>query len=981
VLRPGIEYAFYLIAMVDKGYVLDASNTIATALNSEPGVIARNTVQISTTTTDFRTANDRDMERSRIIAEADLGITKTDIIPDPDADPTNAFLRCDPVVPGGTITYTVVVTNEGPSDAAEVFVVDRLPQEGVVLDPAQVMVDVTEGEVVEVRDDGRITLRIGNDPNNAGVPELGRLNCGSAVTVTIQVIVRRDAECGSMPINVARVETRENEIMWPPVVLGPPEGPGGISPTGPRTPTYDPKPGNNFAAEGTTIECPKVAIDKTISFDGECPGRNVNLINDTGQPVTFCFEIMNMGTTYLDTIRVTDTLTTRTTMPTIIFTDTITFGVDPKVPVAPGESVMRKVTVPHFTKECGIASDRVEVTANPVNSGRTDLPCLPIVMDEDEIEIEIPCAGVDIRIQLPVINNSECETWVQVQNVGDEPSIPLLVAWGQAGFCPPQAAGPLKSECGGLLRPGSAWSFAGGQIPQGAESAIVYSLSAKLIEIQPGTKIPFGALVCDEFFFNVVGDYLDWTRFDIAYKNRGVFNDFDFGEYPGEPMAISVNRTCPDPTNPNNAVSAAYTGVSSDVEGTADPTFGGYGYYAPMVFAEQTGLNTILHIQNSGILCTSLELWFKGQDNCLRPILGDVLALAPGETVHFDASTVVGPGWLGSAWVRSTQPMGIIVDTFGPNHFTSYTATPADVYELDFTYGNQVNFAPLIYSEYQGWDTAIQVQNLSGTHAAKVQAVFLDRSGDIITTLFDWICPRGSQTFFLPAIASLPGNWVGSARVESQIWWSPGTQAIDPPKIASVVLLEKWSDPARTARREAVAYNAQTECLLFDWQVGGGKGGTASGSAVFAVPLLAKGNRGITSEIAITNLVPKPGFTDFAMFIYDQNGLVDYDCEKLHDRQVEYVDLRTWGSVPPGFLGSLIVSATFWEHEVFDGKGGFVRNLVGLGGVAVERVGTSPLGGDIPGDESKAFEAFPVFDHFMNEGKIRCPGQPAFEIR
>ena len=38
--------------------------------------------------------------------------------------------------------------------------------------------------------------------------------------------------------------------------------------------------------------------------------------------------------------------------------------------------------------------------------------------------------------------------------------------------------------------------------------------------------------------------------------------------------------------------------------------------------------------------------------------------------------------------------------------------------------------------------------------AAKVKVYFLDRSGDVITTLVDWICPRGSQTFFLPLIAT-----------------------------------------------------------------------------------------------------------------------------------------------------------------------------------------------------------------------------------
>jgi hypothetical protein len=64
----------------------------------------------------------------------------------------------------------------------------------------------------------------------------------------------------------------------------------------------------------------------------------------------------------------------------------------------------------------------------------------------------------------------------------------------------------------------------------------------------------------------------------------------------------------------------------------------------------------------------------------------------------------------------------------------------------------------------------------------------------------------------------------------------------------------------------------------------------------------------------------------------------------------------------------------FWEHDVFSPTGNFERNLVGLGGVAVERVGGVNGGPDVPGDESKAFEAFPVFNNFMPMGVPNCPG-------
>jgi hypothetical protein len=33
----------------------------------------------------------------------------------------------------------------------------------------------------------------------------------------------------------------------------------------------------------------------------------------------------------------------------------------------------------------------------------------------------------------------------------------------------------------------------------------------------------------------------------------------------------------------------------------------------------------------------------------------------------------------------------------------------------------------------------------------------------------------------------------------------------------------------------------------------------------------------------------------------------------------------------------------------------------------------------VPGDESKAFEAFPVYDHFGTDEMPQCPGVPRFQ--
>ncbi|MCB0216578.1 MAG: DUF11 domain-containing protein, partial [Chloroflexi bacterium] len=722
-LNPGEAYSFDLVAFVSEGYVLDGLGDLGPGTCRALADAARYPhFAFDRATVSALTSNANIGECTRVDAAADLQVEKTDLV-DLGLGPENAYLACDQVAPGGMITYTLTVTNHGPSDAAEVVLTDYLPEEFLAVDPAQVLVQVLDGEgvVEEVRDDGRITVVLGNDPARLGVragqDQLGRINDGESASVVIAVMVRRDAPCGGIVRNEAVVTTRRNDTLWPPL--------GGFGST--RTPTADPEPANNGVTETTTIECPSVKVTKTVSYDGTCPGVAYPTVLPTGVPVTFCFEVTNTGTTYLDEIQLTDTLDTRTTMPTVIFTDTIRFGRDPKVPVAPGETVKRQVTVPSLYKECGTATDTVVVVANPVNSGRTDLPCLPLVSDSDTRNINIPCAGVDWRIALPILESNEgaeCEAWLQVQNVGDVDTKAVLVVWGDPGFCPPQSAGPLKVECTGLLRPGSAWSFAAGQMPAGARSAIAYAMNAQdVVADFDGNNRLFADVVCGALFDYIVGDHDRWATFDRAYRLGDLWRgprDFsgqqlvlDFGAHQGEPLTVSVNRSCPDAGDPNAKSNAAYTGLSRDQMGVRDPYSGAYMYYAPLIFASNAGLNTTLYLQNLGEECSSLEIWLKGQDNCLRPIIGDILTLSPGESVAFDPNTVVGPDWLGSAWIRATQPLAIVVDAKGTNHFTAYTGVAADVDDAGYTAGNQVNFAPLIYSEYQGWDTAIQVQNLS----------------------------------------------------------------------------------------------------------------------------------------------------------------------------------------------------------------------------------------------------------------------------
>jgi hypothetical protein len=592
------------------------------------------------------------------------------------------------------------------------------------------------------------------------------------------------------------------------------------------------------------------------------------------------------------------------------------------------------------------------------------------------------------QVHLPILNflgqDEVCRSWIETQNVGNVDSKAVLVVWGEPGFCPPQCAGPLKVECTGLLRPGSTWNFLGAQLPTGAKSAMVFSFNNRPLSQIAGDLVPPDDLVadymCETLFFGVVGDCDDFRRFKKAFNEGLSFAGVPMARAVGAPLAVEVLRTCPGDVTPGVSVTSKYSGISGYMLGAFDPVYGGFAYHVPLVFAAKGGLNSILYVQNGGLECSSLELWFKAQDDCLRARICDVATLAPGETFQFDASDCVGPDWQGSAWVRSSEPLGIVVDLVGRDVLMSYIAKPAELrYTFDgrtyFESGSQVAFGALLYSEYQGWDSGVQVMNLSPVSSAKVKVYFMDRGGDIITTLVDWVCPRGSQTYFLPVIADLPGYWMGSVRVESQEWWTPGGPSVAGPAVQAVATLVKYSDVGRSTMTEAIAYNLVPEYQSYQWQLGPKQPCPGPGCVgVIGVPSFLKDRQGtgVTTELAIQNVVPKPGFTDFALFIFDQNGLLDYICEKLTEKQVEYINLANWGYINPGFKGSAVISAVFWEHDVFDPRGRFQNNVLGLAAVTVERSGTLQ-GEDIPGDEAAGSEGFPILDGSFRPGGPKAP--------
>jgi uncharacterized repeat protein (TIGR01451 family) len=214
-------------------------------------------------------------EGTTIDAEADLVVAKTD-------DP-------DPVVAGEVLTYTLVVTNSGPSDATGVVVTDTLPS-GIRFDSAV----ASQGTYNSV----------------TGVWTVDDLADGDSATLTLVVTV--DPSTRGTLSNVAEVSATES----------------------------DPAPGNNVDGQGTTVHAvANLAVVKTDDPDPVVAGGTL----------TYMLTLTNSGPSDATGVTVVDNLPDDVTLFSATPSQGTCFGVDPVTcnigPVASGANATISLVV------------------------------------------------------------------------------------------------------------------------------------------------------------------------------------------------------------------------------------------------------------------------------------------------------------------------------------------------------------------------------------------------------------------------------------------------------------------------------------------------------------------------------------------------------------------------------------------------------------------------------------------------------------
>ncbi len=539
------------------------------------------------------------------------------------------------------------------------------------------------------------------------------------------------------------------------------------------------------------------------------------------------------------------------------------------------------------------------------------------------------------RIHLPAIDNQNgWETWVQVQNVGTTDSGVVVFFWGDySSRCPTNDPGPINTVCMRVPENG-VWTLKA-TIPSQARSAVAYSIA-----------IPIFNDACDEAG-DAVGDTSAWMAWEDTYGGTG------------EPIAVVVQRE--GANDFDTAVSSAYPGVSEAMHGDGPP----YQYFTPYAMRRYHDLYTEMVIQNSGDQCTPLTIYYREQGPNPFEQIEHIEQLAPGESVRLRVPDNIKCDWLGSAYVQANQPLGIIVDQ---TSYSKYCPNSNDRGTL-LTYwaqpykpaGDTLLYAGLLFRMWSGWQTGIQVQNLTQESLPTFVTVdFMDNSGGEIIFVGDWIAPNAATTFFLPAITDLGADYIGAADIQShaQVDYPSGNETDGQPIFAVVDV------------KKALIYSA-----AFDGWItappGEAQGGTynaeplkdAPGWGYIALPSISKSDE-VTSIIVIRNN-SNCNRIRLSINIYDATGTKHTLISSLWlgPKHSRLVDLANIGSVASGFIGAGIVEVTGVEQLCDTDRDGHANPEPVMPSVTVLNKGHPA------GDITTAYEGIP-----FQEWDVTCRG-------
>jgi hypothetical protein len=206
--------------------------------------------------------------------------------------------------------------------------------------------------------------------------------------------------------------------------------------------------------------------------------------------------------------------------------------------------------------------------------------------------------------------------------------------------------------------------------------------------------------------------------------------------------------------------------VNQDRDGFNRAAYAGFGsgaatLAAPLVFRAYNGWSTGIQVQNLGASPATVTVTYTGTG--VQGSAGDAAVIPPLASASFyqPASRALADGFVGSAMVRSLggQPIAAVVNEVrADGSAMSYPGIAGGTDSLQ---------APLLFKHYNGWDTGIQLLNLSPTSALAMVS-YSGAVADSTQAIDMAMLPPGRPiTLYQPAQLLLPDGFVGSASIDS----------------------------------------------------------------------------------------------------------------------------------------------------------------------------------------------------------------------
>ena len=271
------------------------------------------------------------------------------------------------------------------------------------------------------------------------------------------------------------------------------------------------------------------------------------------------------------------------------------------------------------------------------------------------------------------------------------------------------------------------------------------------------------------------------------------------------------------------------------------------------------GWNSVIHVTNFSRFnnCGVTVIFYESPSGYSDPSFGNFTTLLnAGQTANVDLLALGFPtgmnNWVGQAWVSADCAIAATVDRLKDE--TDMALTLIAQPRVDD--GQYTKYGPLVFENFNGWNTGITLANLSDTDANTVTVSFYNQAGQLVSSDQRVLQPRAVEYVYRPSTADVgTGGVVGDLQQVVVSGTAPVAAAAD-----SV----KYRGQRLQGQGQALSYLLQ---------------GGATNGQLLSVPLIQKGTSlapsgqfsGDTSGVQLFN-ANASGPATVAYAFYDQTG-------------------------------------------------------------------------------------------------------------